>query len=121
MQKETRLKQLSVDFEKERIRLAETGVFWRGSLAKRWMTCGNPACRCQTRKNGRHGPYYWWTTKENGRTKAILIPKQFLAEAKSYLKNAEELKKKIRRLSRLSSEIVEIKLEFSKQRKMKNR
>lgn len=119
MQKEIRLKRLAVDFEKEKIRLTETGVFWKGSLTKRWMTCGNPACRCKTRKNGRHGPYYWWTTKEKGRTKAILIPKEFLAEAKSYLKNAEELKKKIRRLSQLSSAIVEIKLKFSKKRKTK--
>ena len=119
MQKETRLKQLSADFEKEKSRLSETGVFWKGSLAKRWVTCGNPACRCKTHENERHGPYYWWTTKEEGRTKAILIPEEFLAEAKSYLKNAGELKKKIRRLLHLSCEIVEIKLKFSKKIKAK--
>lgn len=119
MRKETRLKRLSMDFEKERHRLSETEVFWKGSITKRWMTCGNPACRCKTHKNGRHGPYYWWTTKEKGQTKAILIPEEFLAEAKSYLKNASELKKKIRRLSQLSSEIVEIKLKFSKKIKTK--
>ena len=119
MPEEKKLKRLACQFEKEKQRLQDTGVFWKGSIAKRWVTCGNPACGCKTDENKRHGPYYWWTTKEKGRTKAILIPEEFLDDAESYLKNARELKKKIQRLSQLSCKIVEIKLKFAQMRKSK--
>jgi len=78
------------------------------------MTCGNPSCKCKTDKQKRHGPYYWWTTKENAKTKAILVPNGFLPEAKSYLINNRILKKKITRLSQLSERIIRKKLEFFK-------
>lgn len=117
MQKEKQLKLLAREFEKEKQRLQKTEVFWKGSITKRCVTCGNPACGCKTDKTKRHGPYYWWTTKEAGRTKAILIPEEFLDDAEFYLKNARELKRKIHRLSQLSFEIVEIKLNFAQMRK----
>ncbi len=117
MHEEKKIKRLNREFEKEKQGLQNTRVFWKGSITKRWVTCGNPACGCKTDEDKRHGPYYWWTTKEKGRTKAVLIPKEFLDDAESYLKNARELKKKIQRLSQLSCEIVEIKLKFAQMRK----
>lgn len=119
MSEEKKLRRLLLKFEKEKRRLSDVKIFWKGSIAKRFMTCGNPACKCKTSKTKRHGPYYWWTTKEKNRTKAIIIPKEFLSEAKTYLKNCKQLKKKIYALSELSDEIIEIKLKIVKRRQTK--
>lgn len=108
------LERLVDRFEKQKEQLLSVGIFRKGTITKRWMTCGNPKCSCKTDKKKRHGPYYWWTTKEKGRTQAILVPKEFLSEAKIYLKNNRELKTKIRALSQLSEQIIRKKLELAK-------
>ena len=114
MSQKKELKRLLDKFEKEKAQLLSLKIFWKGSITKRWMTCGNPLCKCKIDKRKRHGPYYWWTTKKNGKTKALLIPKEFLPEAKSYLINYRKLKKKIYRLSQLSERIIRKKLKFFK-------
>ena len=114
MSEEKQLKWLTEKFQKKKEELLSIGIFRKGSIAKRWMTCGNPACRCRLDKKKRHGPYYWWTTKEKGQTQAILVPKEFLSDAKNYLKNYKELKKKIRALSELSEQIIRKKFKSAK-------
>jgi len=106
-------------FGKEKESLLSVGVFRKGSITERWMTCGNPICKCKTDTAKRHGPYYWWTTKEKGRTQAIIVPKKFLSEARTYLKNYQQLKTQINALSQLSEQIIRKKLEFLKRQKSK--
>ncbi len=106
-------------FGKEKKDLLSTGVFRKGSITERWMTCGNPICKCKTDTAKRHGPYYWWTTKEKGHTQAIIVPKEFLSEARTYLKNYQQLKTQINALSQLSEQIIRKKLEFLKRQKSK--
>ena len=107
-------KQLLDKFEKQKRKLLSVGVFRKGTISKRWMPCGNPSCKCHSDKQKRHGPYYWWTTKVKGKTKAIFVRKESLDEAKSYLKNYKELKKIIFELSQLSERIVQNKLRIRK-------
>ncbi len=117
MQKQ--LNRLLQKFEKEKENLLSIGVFRKGSITERWMTCGNPICKCKTDITKQHGPYYWWTTKERGRTQAIIVPKEFLSEARIYLKNYKQLKMQINAVSQLSEQIVRKKLEFAKRQKSK--
>jgi hypothetical protein len=111
---EIKLKRLVKKFEKEKKELLSIGIFLKGSISERWMTCGNPACSCKKDRRKRHGPYQWWTTKEKGRTKAILIPPSFLEEAKTYLENHTLLQRKISRLYQLSEQITRIKVNLHK-------
>ena len=39
-----------------------------GSVAPRYNQCGKPSCRCHVDPPRRHGPYYQWTAKVNGKT-----------------------------------------------------
>lgn len=114
MAQEKELARLEKRFEMQKKKLLATGLFWKGSITKRWMTCGNPGCKCKTERNRRHGPYYWWTTKKKGCTQAVLIPKQSLGEAKKYLKNYREFQLCIQVLSQLSEEIIRKKLKSEK-------
>ena len=98
-------------FEKTKEEILLIQPFRKGSITKRWMTCGNLRCKCRKEKRNKHGPYYWWTTKEKGKTRAILLPKELLAEARAYIKNYKLLQRKIDRLSKLSERIIMKKVE----------
>jgi hypothetical protein len=46
----------------------------QGYLNERMNICGKPNCKCKDKKNPQlHGPYYFITTKENGKTKCGYI------------------------------------------------
>jgi hypothetical protein len=38
-----------------------------GSLVTRYNTCGKTGCRCAQDPEARHGPYYIWSRREEGR------------------------------------------------------
>ena len=48
--------------------VAEIGFISSGSVTRRYTRCGTPGCRCHADPPQRHGPYYQWTTKTNGKT-----------------------------------------------------
>lgn len=48
-----------------------------GSLVRRFNTCGRPHCRCSSDPAARHGPYYIWSRRENGRlVQTVVSPAQ---------------------------------------------
>jgi hypothetical protein len=49
----------------------------RGSLSERYVKCSKPGCPCSERAESRHGPYFSWTRKIDGRTHSrFLTPEQ---------------------------------------------
>ncbi len=110
MTRQKDIERLEEQFEKQKKNLLSTDIFWKGSITKRWMTCGNSNCRCNTDKKHRHGPYYYWTTKKKGRSEAVLLPKESVAEAKIYLQNYKELNRNLKALFQLSEKIIRKKL-----------
>ena len=51
-----------------------------GSLVTRYNTCGKPHCRCAQDPDARHGPYYIWSRREEGRLVQTVVS---AAEAKA--------------------------------------
>ena len=51
--------------------LSRVGYFRRGTLLKRFMTCGKPGCACKSSPPRLHGPYYQWTRKIGGKTVTV--------------------------------------------------
>lgn len=48
-----------------------------GSIVERFNTCGRPQCRCASDPSERHGPYYIWSRRENGRlVQTVVSPDQ---------------------------------------------
>jgi hypothetical protein len=48
-----------------------------GTLLKRWKVCGRPNCRCAKDPEARHGPYYEWSRRQDGRfLHSLLSPQQ---------------------------------------------
>ncbi len=48
--------------------LADIGLIASGSVLHRYTRCGNAGCRCHSDPPQRHGPYYQWTAKIDGKT-----------------------------------------------------
>lgn len=65
-----------------------------GTLHVRKKTCGKPTCRCADNPEARHGPYYEWTRRQDGRlVHKIITPKQA-----QYVVRAIENNRKVREL-----------------------
>jgi hypothetical protein len=48
--------------------LGGLGYFFKGTVLKRMMKCGQDRCACQHDPSKRHGPYFEWTYKAKGKT-----------------------------------------------------
>ncbi len=48
-------------------RIARLGLLCSGTLLERTKVCGKPACRCAADPAARHGPYYEWNRRLQGR------------------------------------------------------
>ncbi len=107
---EDKLEKLEQDFKKIKDEILSISYLKKGSIAKCYQTCGNPGCRCHKDKKFRHGPYWWWTSKESGRTKSILVPEGMLGEVSSYIENYKLLKSKVKMLEEISEKIIKIKI-----------
>jgi len=82
--------------------LLDVGYFCKGTVLERKMKCGQPGCACHTDPAKRHGPYWEWTYKLNGKTVHV----QLTAEAGPIYQTASrqhrQLKLALARLERLS-------------------
>lgn len=57
--------------------ISELGFCLPGTLTERYTRCSSPGCRCKADPPARHGPYYSWTRKINGKTHTrTLTPEQ---------------------------------------------
>src|SRR4030042_685444 len=73
-----------------------------GSLVRRFMPCGNPACRCMGRPARLHGPYFQWTYKVAGKTKTMRLSEEQARLCQAWLRNHKQLKRLVRQMEELS-------------------
>jgi hypothetical protein len=77
----------------------------RGSLVERYVTCGNPACKCA--RGERHGPMWYLTvTLGPGRTTGGIIPEEKVAEVRAWIENYHKLKEHIEKISEINRELL---------------
>jgi hypothetical protein len=90
----------------------------RGSLLERYVTCGNPACKCA--RGERHGPMWYLTvTLGPGRTTGGIIPAEKVAEVRGWIENYHKLKEHIENISEINREL--LRRERAQQRKRKRK
>ena len=78
----------------------------RGSLLERYVTCGNPSCKCAT-KGERHGPIWYLTvTLGPGRTSGSIVPEEKVAEVRGWIENYHKLKDHLEKISDINRELL---------------
>jgi hypothetical protein len=89
-------------FREARRELLQLEYFLKGTVLKRMMKCGRAQCACHDDPAKRHGPYYEWTYKVNGKTVNVKLTAEAAPLYKAATKQQRKLKTILARLERLS-------------------
>src|ERR1700729_1902520 len=89
-------------FGQARQELLQLDYFLKGTVLKRMMKCGRPQCACHRDPAKRHGPYFEWTYKVNGKTVNVKLSPQSAPLYKAATRQQRKLKTILARLERLS-------------------
>ena len=102
----TRIEADSQRFQELKADLERIEYFSKGTVLARMIKCGKPKCSCGADPKKRHGPYFEWTYKEQGKTVNVRLTAEaaplFQAASKQYRK----LKSTLDRLEKLSRQAI---------------
>lgn len=88
----------------------------RGSLVERYVTCGNPACKCA--KGERHGPLWYLTvTLGRGRTTGGIVPAEHVDQVRGWIENYHKVKDHLEKISEINRELLRRQREQQRKRK----
>ena len=77
----------------------------RGSRVERYVTCGNPSCKCT--KGERHGPMWYLTvTLGRGRTTGAIVPTEKVDQVRGWIENYHKVKNHLEKISEINRELL---------------
>ena len=77
----------------------------RGSLVKRYVTCGNPSCKCA--RGERHGPVWYLTVRlGQGRTRGGVIAADQVDQVRGWIENYRAVKDRLEKISGIHRELL---------------
>lgn len=76
-----------------RERIAQIDLVCSGTLHRRTKVCGKPTCACATDDSARHGPYWEWSRRENGRLAHNVVSPATAAALKSAIRNQRRIRR----------------------------
>jgi len=82
--------------------LTQIEYFSKGTVLARMVKCGKAQCACHTQPSKRHGPYYEWTYKAQGRTVNVRLSAETAPIFQAAAKQHRKLKSILHRLQKLS-------------------
>ena len=89
-------------FQELKTELARIEYFSKGTVLARMVKCGKPQCACHTKPVKRHGPYYEWTYKAQGKTVNVRLSAETAPIFQAAAKQHRKLKSILKRLEKLS-------------------
>jgi hypothetical protein len=78
-----------------------------GTLLRRMKVCGKPTCRCAEDPDQRHGPYFEWTFRHNGRLVHRVISADQADLLRAAIKNNRTVLKLIRAWQHETRRVIE--------------
>ena len=63
-----------------------------GTLLRRTKVCGRANCRCASDPSARHGPYYEWNRRQDGRLVHRVIPGELARRVQHALENDRQIR-----------------------------
>ena len=89
-------------FRKLKQELDQLEYFCKGTVLERRMKCGQPGCACHQDPSKRHGPYWEWTYKAQGKTINVRLSATAGPIYKAASRQYRQWKLLLSRLERLS-------------------
>jgi hypothetical protein len=90
-----------------RRRIAAVEHVCSGTLSRRMMTCGRPACRCARERAARHGPYFEWGRLVRGRLAHRWLSADEARRFTAAIKGYREIRRLLRAWERESVTLLE--------------
>jgi hypothetical protein len=88
----------------------------RGSLMERYLTCGNPTCKCA--RGERHGPtWYLSVTLDQSHRTGLTVPADQLEQVRHWIENYQQVKERLEKISDINRELLRRQKSKSKPRK----
>ena len=91
--------------------LANVGLIYSGSIARRYTRCATPGCKCHADPPQLHGPYYQWTAKKNGKTVTRRLNPAEAALYKEWIDNDRELRRILQQMRQVAAKAAGLRLE----------
>jgi len=77
----------------------------RGSLLERYLTCGNPDCKCA--RGQRHGPvWYLSVTLDQTRRAGCTVPSDQVEQVRRWIENYHQVKENLEKISEINRELM---------------
>jgi hypothetical protein len=85
--------------------LPPLGEILRGSLMERYLTCGNPDCKCA--RGERHGPvWYLSVTLDQSHRSGSTVPAQQLQQVRRWIENYHQVKQNLEKICSINRELL---------------
>jgi len=78
-----------------------------GTLLERRKVCGKPGCRCANDPEQRHGPYYEWTRRANGKLLHRVVSAEQARMIRQAIANHRAILRLLRRWERETIRLIE--------------
>jgi len=86
-------------------RLPPLSEVLRGSLMERYLTCGNPDCKCA--RGERHGPvWYFSVTLDQSRRSGSTVPADQVEQVRRWIGNYRQIKERLEKISDINRELL---------------
>jgi hypothetical protein len=85
--------------------LPPLGEILRGSLMERYLTCGNPSCKCA--RGERHGPvWYLSVTLDQSHRAGRTIAAHQVEQVRGWIENYHRVKQHLEKISNINRELL---------------
>lgn len=82
----------------------DLGIAIPGSIQTVYLKCGKSNCRCHQDKDLRHGPYYLWYRRINGKTATQSIAEEDVQSYRMWIGNREKLEDLFQKIVKLGAD-----------------
>ena len=93
------------DYEKLKERVTRLGLVIPGTIRETYLLCGKSGCACADNDSARHGPYYLWNRKVNGKLTSKSISKDKLPLYEGWLDNRRLLEELVQEMLEIGSKL----------------
>lgn len=94
------------------------GEVLRGSLMERYLTCGNPGCKCA--RGERHGPiWYLSVTLDQSRRIGNTVLAEQVEQVRGWIENYHRVKQQLEKISDINRELLRRQKKLKKQKVQK--
>lgn len=102
------LARLRRDYRALQDQIRRLGFIAPGSVLERYTVCGTPGCRCHANPPTRHGPYFQYTRKVDGKTLTRRLTPEQADRYREWIANRRRLDQLTEQMDQLSRQAAEL-------------